>query len=1191
MDWTTRTPVAKPTPVVSLIILISALAAAVAAGDADAIRAAYGRSAGLAAVLSMSEEPPADMMLDLARGGIAVHAIVAEESARRRLTDALGARPGSDMVSAECLPLSSLPYLDNFVSVLVVDDPKLPRKQDLSREEIERVVAPGGLIAVRSRGGWDFSHKAWPEGMDNWTHPNYDASGNRVSKDDHIAPPFTYKWIDGPGTPTARSLGSKGWVVSDGRLFVVTGNVVENHGLLGTAPQEQDLYLVARDAFNGLLLWKQSLGAPITRSLWSLIEGKALVKVTPVAVDSQAVYAVRGDRLTAFSLTDGSVKYTCENTYRPWAIRAIGNTVITAGFGPESDSAQGGVEVFDAATGKLRWTLDQAPNNVIASHTALFVQIKGETDDDDCIIGCDLSDGHQLFKLTGKQVGGYTPRLLSCGDDYVLINKHFATLCVSPSDGAVKWQLDSVPYAWGPVIDNQLWMDGGAYDIATGKKVKTMPRLLLGEGMSTTEDGTNFGCVAMGMVGNLTLSGRHHRYQIVGEDSLDFYFYRGMRAGCGPSLAAADGMLFAAPVNCICTPTHPYGFTTLASAGSDPSVDEFTTAKPVERGPSYGALDASVACSAWPMYRANAERSSSSVLPSVYAFEPAWETPVLTRQDNGLLGHSLASRTLASLSPPVAGCGKFFVAVTDRGEVVALDEKTGSEAWRFRAGSRVETSPTVFHNGVFFGCNDGYVYALSADDGSLMWRTRLAPRERRMLEHGLVESSWPVYGAVLQYRGMLFASAGRNSEADGGTVIAALDPATGARIWSRAVDVVLVRKDDILRIADGRLVWQQVSLDPLTGDGSMDEARAKIIGGPQAYSGMWDNTHVYMPGSRRTGTVFAIDSTSGWLMAWNRRYIVDANGTVHVRGVKEEQKDGASRRRRRGPVFDVTRQPTAVVACAKSAIAGYGAGTDGAGRIVVSTVEGAETASVPLSAGVQHNGVAVTANGVAVVLENGRVAFLRNAHAAPEDPTFVQRVNCGGEEYTDSKGTVWEAGREYEAGGFGRVGGGGYDRTPDLEWLAEGFDENGAMHRGMRKNVSGPDPYLYMTELSGMSDYRFSVPNGRYEVALHFAETYYFEDMLLPNGDLCWVHRRFNVAVNGAPVLQNWEPAAEHNGKTHIPIIKRCYTDVADGDITVSFEGIENNAIVNAIEVKAVGDDAVSRQSLNTRQGEEERPN
>jgi outer membrane protein assembly factor BamB len=292
------------------------------------------------------------------------------------------------------------------------------------------------------------------------------------------------------------------------------------------------------------------------------------------------------------------------------------------------------------------------------------------------------------------------------------------------------------------------------------------------------------------------MSGRHHRYQIVQDDTLGLYYYRGMRASCGPSMAAADGMLFASPINCICTPTHPYGFTTLASIGSDPTADELTSPKPVERGPAYGTLDTSVACSPWPMYRANAQRSSSSDVPSAYAFAPSWETRVFTRRDNGLVGHSLASRTLASLSPPVAGCGKLFVAVTDRGEVVALDEKSGAEAWRYRAGSRIETSPTVFRNAVFFGCNDGYVYALAADNGTVMWRTRLAPRERRMLEHGVVESVWPVYGAVLQYRGILFASAGRNSESDGGTVIVALDPATGTRKWSRQTDVVLMRKDD-----------------------------------------------------------------------------------------------------------------------------------------------------------------------------------------------------------------------------------------------------------------------------------------------------------------------------------------------------------------------------------------------------------
>ncbi len=1157
-------------PMLCVVAVMACLPLAASAGDTESLAALLkgcARTHGLVTVLSMSERLDADLPLGLARAGLSVHVLLTRESARDALVNDMGAKPGSDIVTVERLALSALPYLDHFVNLLVIDDARLPRKVGLSQGEMERVVAPGGAIAVRSRGGWEFWRKPFPAGMDNWTHTNYDASSNRVSKDELVVPPFGYKWIDGNGVPVERSTGCRGWVVLDGVLYSVTGIVPENEGLIGTKPEAPEEFLEARDAFNGLVLWKQRLGPPLTRTFWSLIEGTALIKVAALAVDSHAVYAVRDGRLTAFSPATGAELFACGNEYLAWAVRVSGNTIVTAGFGRGEDTTAGGVEAFDAATGARRWSLDHNPNNVMASSNAVFVQVKGATVDDDYVLGCELVSGRELFRLTGAQLGGHTPRLLSCGDDYVLVNKHYATLSVSPADGTVLWQLDSVPYSWGPVIDRRLWVDGGAYDVVSGRKEKEIPGILLGEGFRIDSEGSDFGCVAFGMVGNMTLSGRHHRYQFIESDTVGLYYYRGMRAACGPSLVAADGMLFAPPVNCICSPVHPYGFTAIAPVGSDPTTAEFETAKPVEQGPAFGTLDRSVGQSEWPMYRANPQRSSSSSVPSHYTFTPAWETTVLSRQDNGLVGHSLVSRTLASLSPPVVGCGKVFVAVTDRGEVVALDEQTGAEAWRYRAGARVETSPTIYGNGCFFGCNDGYVYALSADDGSTMWRTRIAPRERRMLEHGLPESVWPVYGAVLAYRDMLFASAGRNSEDGGGTVVVALDPATGERIWSRHLNVVMQRKNDVLSVEDGRIVWQNVRFEAPTGECDLLQARAASLEIP-AHSGMWDNTHIYMPGSRRTGTVFTVDKTSGWLLAWNERYIVDDKGAVHSRA--DTSSVAQPRGRRRGPVFDITTQPTALVACAKSALAGYGAANGGTGRLVVLTGEGSETASIPLSAGVQHNAIAVSRNGVAVSLENGAVAFLRNGRLPDENTGVVVRVNCAGEEYTDSKGVVWSADREYTPGGFGRVGGGAYDRTPDLAFIGEVAKPEGGVDRAMRKNVTGPDPYLYMTELSGMPEYRFTVPNGHYEVVMHFAETYYFNTMLLPNGDLCWVHRRFDVALNGAPVLQDFEPAAENDGVTHIPVVKRFETDVADGDITISFAGRENNPIINAIEVTAV---------------------
>lgn len=42
----------------------------------------------------------------------------------------------------------------------------------------------------------------------------------------------------------------------------------------------------------------------------------------------------------------------------------------------------------------------------------------------------------------------------------------------------------------------------------------------------------------------------------------------------------------------------------------------------------------------------------------------------------------------------------------------ALDAKAGKEKWKFMMGSEVESSPCICEGVIFFGCDDGYLYAL-----------------------------------------------------------------------------------------------------------------------------------------------------------------------------------------------------------------------------------------------------------------------------------------------------------------------------------------------------------------------------------------------------------------------------------------------------------------------------------------------
>ena len=66
--------------------------------------------------------------------------------------------------------------------------------------------------------------------------------------------------------------------------------------------------------------------------------------------------------------------------------------------------------------------------------------------------------------------------------------------------------------------------------------------------------------------------------------------------------------------------------------------------------------------------------------------------------------------------------------VKGRGELVALDARTGTRFWTRRFPSALFGCATVANDVVFAPTYDGRLYALAADDGRTLWQTRLRAR-------------------------------------------------------------------------------------------------------------------------------------------------------------------------------------------------------------------------------------------------------------------------------------------------------------------------------------------------------------------------------------------------------------------------------------------------------------------------------
>lgn len=141
------------------------------------------------------------------------------------------------------------------------------------------------------------------------------------------------------------------------------------------------------------------------------------------------------------------------------------------------------------------------------------------------------------------------------------------------------------------------------------------------------------------------------------------------------------------------------------------------------------------------------------------------------------------------------------------------------------------------------------------------------------------------------------------------------------------------------------------------------------------------------------------------------------------------------------------------------------------------------------------------------------------------------RVNCGGAEYTDSKGQVWQADTGFTGG------------------LLDSIDTP----------VGGtPDPALFQTFRWDPTSYSFKVANGNYQLNLYFAEAN-------TNGEAIGA-RVFNVSVQGTVVFPDFDIFSEVGANT--ALIKTTTATVTNGTLTIGFTHVSGlNPKISAIEI------------------------
>ena len=193
-----------------------------------------------------------------------VQGLTTDPEAMMATREAISATGVYGAVAVDVWDGKMLPYIENLVNLVVVEEP-----DSITREEVLRVLVPHGVAMMRQADGWEKVVKPRPSTMDEWTHYAYDSKGNTTSKDLLVGPPKRMQWVGNPrwSRHHDRMSSVSAKVSSGGRIFYIMD---EGSRLSILLPAK--FTLIARDAFNGTVLWKKPIPEWSTH-LWPLKSG------------------------------------------------------------------------------------------------------------------------------------------------------------------------------------------------------------------------------------------------------------------------------------------------------------------------------------------------------------------------------------------------------------------------------------------------------------------------------------------------------------------------------------------------------------------------------------------------------------------------------------------------------------------------------------------------------------------------------------------------------------------------------------------------------------------------------------------------------------------------------------------------------------------------------------------------------
>ncbi len=719
-----------------------------------------------------------------------------------------------------------LPYADGLVNLIIVQE---SGKVELS--EIMRVLAPNGVVLISEGEKWIKKVKPWPKEIDEWPHYLYGPDNNAVSHDTAVGPPQRMQWVCGPAYARSHEINSSmaAMVSANGRVFYIW-----DEGPLGQPEKRfpSQWSLIARDAFNGMVLWKIAMPDWGWRqwhdeSRWDNPRERArMLRQLPRTTTRRLV--AKDNKL-----------------------------FVTLGY-------QAPLSVLDAATADLLYTIEgtQGTDEILLDSSTLFLCVR-DTDRSNHQPGRDFrlsQNPGKILALNPKnnqilwqsEPDTMTPLTLAINKDHVFYAKYGQVVCLDRENGQPLWESKSVKgrgqqgtlvaqdkvvlFAYGPVAQEKekrgyqtvRYHQAHAFSTETGEKLWSSPQyrgpsgnaqdIFIIDGLAwfgvdnqenlpdhwrdTTTQRIGYDLLTgeasrKVSVPKLTSPGHHYRcyrskaterFLLLPKRGVEFLDLQGnnhmrhdwLRPPCTYGVMPANGILYMPPHQCVCYQgvlMSNFNALTAMPESNDSFSEKIEISSRLMKGPKYGDMKGFPSqwekSQNWPMYRHDPRRSGSVDTTVPDHPKQQWEVNLMS-----------------PITPPVVSDHTLLVAEKDTHTIHALEAQTGEKIWHYTAGARIDSPPTVCGSLVLFGSADGWVYCLDISDGAEVWRFCAAPYERMIGAFGQLESAWPVHGSVVVQkdvtakppRPLVYFTAGRSTYLDGGIDVYALDPLTGELI-------------------------------------------------------------------------------------------------------------------------------------------------------------------------------------------------------------------------------------------------------------------------------------------------------------------------------------------------------------------------------------------------------------------------